>query len=186
MAFWAGLPELDKWVSQEIDGYETSAGIPSYRGPSDAMVLAHLVGPFGAQTRNYPLPPLAFEEKIAQGHLFKLVFLESVAELERIATVTEQGWEEWWPAGAVAIANTLIQSGRVGIRSGYLIAKAHKVIPPQAVVGVLDAVRTRIMNLAVGLEKLVPENGTHFDQDLRLHADQIFSRRYMAGRPISP
>ncbi len=181
LAFRTGIPELETWVDLELAGYDTSKNLPPYRGPFTAVVLAHLSGPFGSGFRNAQLPARAFGDGAEDGALFNLVFLQSLAELESMNSSTQKGWEERWSADTVQLANQLIQAGRIALDRNYVILQAHKVIPPQSVVGVLDAVRSRVLNLALEFEKLVPQDPTSLRPADRTTASQIVQMQIFGG-----
>lgn len=177
----ARIPELETWVDQELTGYETARNLPPYRGPFSAVVLAQLSGPVGSGFQNAPLPARAFGEKAEDGALFNLVFLQALAELESMVRSTEKGWEEWWSADTVQLANRLIQAGEIRLDPKWVILQVHKVIPPQAVVGVLDAVRTRVLNLALDLEKFVPQGRASLESSDRAEAAKIVHMQIFGG-----
>ena len=182
LAVRANISELENWVDHEINGWPTSKDIPEYRGPFDAIVLAHISGPMGAGYENYPLPPEAFGAKAAEGALFKLVFRQSMTELESLIAGGEQMWQERWPADTVLLANQLIQAGGFPkINRTFVINQAYKVIPIPAIVGVVDAVRSRVMKLALDLEKLSPADPTPLNQQEHRQAVQIINTRIYGG-----
>ncbi len=149
---------LEGWVEHELTGYPADADLPAYRGPFQVEVLGHFSGPFGSALKNAALPRLSFPEDFREGGLFNQVFTEPIAELEQLADANAP-LESRWPADAVAYTNTLIQVGDVQLYDGMGLQQAWKVISPSHLSGMTDAVRTRILDLALSIEKVVPDFG---------------------------
>jgi hypothetical protein len=85
-------------------------------------------------------------------------FAEPIAELERLALGTEV-LEAGWPADAVALANGMIDSGILTLYKGLYLQQAWRLISPHTIGGIVDIVRTRILDLALSLEQLAPDTG---------------------------
>jgi hypothetical protein len=84
-----GVKEIGVWAERELSGYDNIKELPAYRGPFEAEVVGHGVDRAGNQYREYSIPSLAFEEKYRDSQLFKLYFMNGVAELESIAAAKE-------------------------------------------------------------------------------------------------
>lgn len=148
---------LGEWVGHELDGYPDVSELPSYRGPFPTPVLGHFMGTFGSEMRNIPIPPSTLPEEIREGPLFAVRIPNSVAQIEEIASKPDAQFA--WPADAVRYYNAGLASGRIDrvLSEDMLLAQAFRSMPRQIFVGVLDAVRTRGLDLALELERVAPQ-----------------------------
>jgi hypothetical protein len=64
-----------------------------------------------------------------------------------------------WPANAVAYTNFLVEQGQVSLYESMGLQQAWRVISPSEIKAVIDAVRSRILDLALGVEQAFPEAG---------------------------
>lgn len=154
-----GTSELDEWVNSELGGYTDVADLPPYRGPFGAEVVGHFVGPFSSEVQ-LPIPSrvlLPHLPEYAQ-EIFKVRFQQPIAELEELADLKKQ-LQSPWPADLVALINGKISTGALTLIEMHNLATAHRVISAQQLRGVVDAVKTRVLGLALDLEKLNPEAG---------------------------
>lgn len=136
-------------------GYDNIKDMPAYRGPFEADVVGNGMDRAGNQYHEYPIPSLAFEEKYRDSQLFKLYFMQSVAELEPIAAAKETARAPW-RTDIVAGLPILIQQGLVKLNPSINWIEIWKPIPYPIVVRVLDAIRTRLLDLSMQLGEEVP------------------------------
>lgn len=153
----ADVPALDEWVDHELDGYPSVAELPAYRGPFEAEVLATLGGPFGSGFKNAPVPSVAFPEEYRDA-LFQIRFHQPIAELEGLIEGENQ-LESPWPANDVAFVNNLIDQGHVQLEGHLVVQQARRVVTRPQIAAIVDAVRNRILDLALTMEKSYPEAG---------------------------
>src|SRR5579862_3554871 len=90
-----GVKEIGAWAERELSGYDNAEELPPYRGPFDAIVLGNAMGAYGKQLRNFPIPPMAVSNEYRDGSLFKLYFLQGVAELESLAAAKQTLRAPW-------------------------------------------------------------------------------------------
>jgi hypothetical protein len=153
----ARIPELEAWVQKELDGYEDSTELPSYRGPFPAHVLGYFSGMFGSHASNVPIAPSAFPAEYREGRLFEVRFFDGVAELETLAAATSE-LQIPWPADALILVQHLVGKGQINL-NGNVLQEAHQVISRSSVVGILRTVRDRVLALALRLEQENPHLG---------------------------
>jgi hypothetical protein len=151
--------ELAEWVEHELSGYPLDAKLPEYRGPFRADVLGTFGGPFGTGIKNAPIPPIAFPEEYREGSLFNIEFRERIAELEKLSEPGKEPLVAYWPADAILLVNSLIQQGRVASYPQMWLQQAWQTFSPANLAGIVDMVRTRILDLALSLEEVAPEAG---------------------------
>jgi hypothetical protein len=154
----AGLPSLDEWVQHELNGYPEGVDLPPYRGPFDVAVLGHLSGAFGREVKNAPLPPLAFPESLRDGFLWRIALPQGVAQLENWAA-RGNAIEFGWPPDMIVYTEYLQRQGECTIDPSFTLIQARQVLDHGTVVGVLRAVRDRVLTLALRLEADNPALG---------------------------
>ncbi|MCW4355224.1 hypothetical protein ONR57_18120 [Hoyosella sp. YIM 151337] len=150
---------LGAWVKMELDGYGPDDELPSYRGPFQSPVFGKFVGPFGLEVTQ-GIPEFSVPERFRGiDGLFGVELRQSV---EQVATLVPEGdsLRLAWPSEAVAVLNTLHQKGEwVHFPEGLGLFSAWKVVPKFCVTGILDAVRTKVLDLALELERVAPKAG---------------------------
>jgi hypothetical protein len=143
------------WVDKELRGYPGDGEVPDYRGPYPAHVLSEWSG-LGSIARNVPLARNSVPHGMRDIGAFEVTFYEPVAELEQHAQSTGVIAYQW-PSSAIAILNRQMQSGSwPDINPGYGLVAAYRTISSARAKSVLDNVRTRVVELALELEKVVP------------------------------
>ncbi len=152
-----GLLALGDWVSHELAGYPPDAVLPEYRGPFDAVVLGIFSGPFGSGLKNALIPSANFPE-FMRDQLFTLSYPHPVVELEQFARAGDD-LRVVWDANEVAITNTLIRQGEITLYPGMGLMEAWRVLTQAQLAGVIDGVRSRVLKLALEMERIAPEAG---------------------------
>lgn len=156
----AEVPALDSWVEHELDGYPADAELPEYRGPFAVEVLGNFSGYFGAALRNAPIPSIAFAKEYRGGQLFNIAFVQPIAQLEELARPQgDEGLQAAWPANSVAMVNMMMKRGELLLYEDMGLQQAWQVISRGQLVSIVDAVRNRILDLALTIEKTHPETG---------------------------
>ena len=155
----AGVDQLDEWVAHELNGYPDGATLPGYRGPFGAEVRGDYSGPFNSGIRGGLVPRVGFPEDMRDSWLFQISFKEPIAELEELSRTDEDALKAVWPADVVAYTNALLVQGKARLYEGLGLQSAWRVIPRTMVVGIVDAVRNRVLDLALTLERSNPEAG---------------------------
>lgn len=150
---------LAGWVDQELNGYRSSNDVPTYRGPFPLAPLGHFVGPFQSEIRNVQLPPSTFPATLRDGQLFNVIFDEPVAQIETWAK--EDFTSLSWPADAPRMYNHLISTGEVSpvVRTDMVLADVRCPVAGTTFIGILNAVRNKILDLALELERVAPMAG---------------------------
>lgn len=179
------IGQLDEWVEHELMGYPAGAQLPEYRGPFPAEVKGDFGGPFGSGIKNGPVPAVGFPKEQRDSALFKIEFRQSIAQLEEFSS-SEDMLREEWPADAVAWTNSLLQEGKASLYPQMGLQQAWKPISPAHIRGIVDIVRTRILDLALSLEKMNPEAGQDDSQRIdTAQAQTIVTHIYGAGSNIA-
>jgi hypothetical protein len=147
-----GSDELAEWVRCELNGFPDGAELPDYR-----FVLAHYLGlfcgPFGAETRNVPLPiPAEYQDRLTRLGLY-----ESVSSLESIVA-TGQDTVNFIPRASLEFFRqyTIHVNGQIlnNVYGAYSTAQISQT---------LTSVRTRLLDFLLALRKKHPEVKTNDD-----------------------
>jgi len=150
-----GVKEIGEWAARELSGYDSIDELPPYRGPFEAIVLGSAMGTYGRELRNFPIPEMALSEEYRDGHLFKQYFMQGVAELESLAAAKET-LRAPWSTDMVMGFPILTEGGTVKIDPTMTFVEIWKQVPYPLIVGVLDAVRTRLLDLSMQLGEEEP------------------------------
>lgn len=143
-----GAPDVVRWVQQELQGYPDDATLPSYRAMTTG-VTGLFTGPMRSRM-NHQLPPHTdftsdFEIKLRQ----PLTTLQSFADAEKDAEVH-------WPAWRVRDYEET-ETFRIEFHGLF---DAWNVITRQSLLGLVDTVRSKAMEFALGLQQDFPDAGT--------------------------
>lgn len=152
------------WVEQELNGYPAETPLPSYRVFRDMQSYGDFAGPFGSALRNAPLPLLCLPEEMRED-------FETKEVRDRIAACSE--WTKgsgnliapWPPDGVALLAQKFYENMN--------LLSARMVIPRAHIVGLLDAVRNRILSFVLELEKLNPDAGEALPGEQPIRLEQV-------------
>jgi len=145
--------EFALWVSRELDGYKSASDVPEYRRIKTYSV-GHFAGTFGSGIRNGGIPTSCLPEELHDIAATQ-VFSESVSALQSLLSKNKSGsMHGKWPPDVVAYAQQNCE-----IFEGMTLVDAWRVIPPSFIAGILDTVRTRILDFALAIELQDPNAG---------------------------
>lgn len=145
------------WVDRELTGYSDGDEVPGYRGPFQVRPLGNHVGPWNQQMTNMQVKRSSFDEQVQDSPLFHVVLYDSVAELQACADSKSMRFA--WPPEAVAVYNYLIRAGKTSIGKEFVCYDVTYTVNKSVYIGVLDQVRTAVLDLALELETVVPQAG---------------------------
>lgn len=143
--------ELATWTSHELNGYPDNVDVPDYRCLSPGPSLGHFVGSFGRQLRNAPLPttslPKRFQELVGERK-----FRQPVGTLVGMLEAKE-GTLMWkWPAELVTYMSHRYYED-------FALVDAFQIITPAGIKGILDTIRTRILEFTLAIQTDDPDAG---------------------------
>lgn len=151
LAVRLGSSELKTWVDSELNGYTKQDEIPEYRIMSIGC-LGHFSGGFGSAIKNAEIPSRCIPKDFRAG-LFTSYLAQPISSIESLINDSEDGTvQQPWPADVTALFGT-------NIYQGYNCMAAWKVIPVNALVGILDMIRSRVLNFVLEIESEDPEAG---------------------------
>ncbi|WP_372876729.1 AbiTii domain-containing protein [Spongiibacter marinus] len=143
-----GSDVLEEWVKHESEGYPKNATVPSYRVVG-VSYKGTFFGPFNAQISNAPIPPYIIQ-KYAGEKWVKIDVRESIAAVDSMVRKTADG-------GAFGIdASNLILLLQGKIYEDYSCASIDASVSPTAFGEIIQAVRSRVLELTLELERTIP------------------------------
>ena len=140
---------LEDWVKYETEGYPKNIQIPSYRYVS---ITYHgtFSGPFGSGIRNAPIPS-QLVQKFAGENWINYEVRDSIAVVDDLLKSHKDNNSEL----GVDVSNLiLILQGK--IYSGYACNDIQARISPSSFVNIQYAVKSKILELTLELEKKIP------------------------------
>lgn len=142
--------ELKTWTENELTGYKNNQDLPDYR-----ILQVNSKGNFYSSmtaAKHLPIPlhivPEEFREQYS--HAYISIPIASLENL--VATPGDGAAKEPWNPTAVAVMSQ-------SIYQNMNCLQAWKEIPINALNGILDIVRTRVLNFALEIESENPEAG---------------------------
>jgi hypothetical protein len=142
------------WVTQELNGYQPDDTVPAYR-KIKVQSIGHFSGPFGSGIQNAPIPQALLPEEFRH-FANQQIFVEPVGTLAAHVSkdTSSSVLQGKWPADLIAYLQRLRP-----IYEDMVLADAWRMIPAAAVKGILDTIRTRILDFALALEEREPTAG---------------------------
>lgn len=159
LAYRLGNDEFKNWVDSELNGYEAREQVPSYR-VLNVTSQGHFSGLFGRELRNAEIPLYCLPSQL-QESLSKAIFLNPIATLENLSTKGEAVLSQAWDCAILG------KYGSDMYRDMHCI-QAWKVISVPSVIGIIDVVKTKILNFVLEIEVINPNAG-----DVALNSNPI-------------
>jgi hypothetical protein len=146
-----GNQDFKKWVDSELNGYGENESLPSYRS-FRVESQGHFSGFMGSGLNSAPIPLSCLPERF-RDMLFTHHSREPVSALADLVSKKESNsFRVPWPADLTAFVGQEIYENMNCL-------SAWQVIPRGGVVGILDTVRTRILNFVLEIESEAPDAG---------------------------
>jgi len=147
-----GSKEFGDWVDRELNGYKEQSELPDYRVMLVVESLGNFSGPGGSSMSNASIPSGTIPEKY-HDFVETEYLMFGIGMYQDLLRNSDDGtFRSPWPSNLVAIVGRNIYR--------YMnCMSAWKVIPRGILVGILEAVRNRILNFALDIEKENPEAG---------------------------
>lgn len=144
-----GSQPLAEWVRHESEGYPRDAELPDYRF-IPVSYTANFSGPFGSGINNAPISPYLVK-KFAGEHWVRYGMRESIAAVDDLLANAEDGGH----LGIDAADLILMLQGKV--YADYACNSVTGRIPRSSLASIRHAVRSRVLELTLELEKSVPD-----------------------------
>ena len=150
------------WVNYELNGYPDQDSLPTYR-ILKVDSKGNFVGPLQAQATNIPIPLASIPEKYHK-HITHSFVIQTVAELEHLAN-QENTREPWDTTLTALVGKSIVQ---------YMTCiQAWKEIPTNSIIGILDIIRTKILDFALEIEQEAPDAGEALTGTLPVPQDKV-------------
>lgn len=151
LAVRLGNEEFKKWVDRELNGYENVEGLPEYRILYTES-KGNFSGAFGRSLRNAPIPPSCLPKEL-NDQVTKSFLMGAISVYSSlIDREKRENAYEHWPADMLAYFGQQIYQEMNCL-------SAWKVIPYNALVALVDTIKTRILNFALEIEGEAPDAG---------------------------
>ncbi len=147
-----GSQPLAEWVRHESEGYQLGAELPDYRF-IPVSYKANFSGPFGSGIKNAPISPYLVK-KFAGDHWVRYEMRESIAAVDDLLANAEDGGS----LGINAADLILLLQGKV--YPDYACNSVTGSIARSSLASIRHAVRSRVLELTLELEKSVPDAAT--------------------------
>lgn len=144
-----GSVELEEWVRHESEGYPPDGPVPAYRVLS-VSYTGNWSGPFGSGIRNAPIPDYLIE-KLANKSWTHYEMRSSISVVDDLLT-RDDGEGGTYEIDAANLI--LLLQGKVYEKYACNSVTGH--VPKAAIRSIQYAVRSRILELTIALEKAVP------------------------------
>ncbi|WP_407579552.1 AbiTii domain-containing protein [Citrobacter koseri] len=146
-----GNKEFKTWVEYELSGYPDDKDLPDYR-IFHVNSKGNFAGAFGRMIKNADIMMHVIPKEYRK-HLEYHRDIAPVAELESLVKGSDGPFAQVPWSSSVAV-----HLGR-GMYSGMECLQAWKVIPITKIEGMLDTIRTKILNFALEIESENPDVG---------------------------
>lgn len=146
-----GSQEFKDWIEHELNGFSDKDNFPKYRIMS-VHCKGNFSGGFGSSMNNAEIPRRCIPEEFREG-LFTSYFSQPVSAIESLINDSDGGTaQEPWPT------DVTVHFGE-NIYQGMNCLEAWKVIPVNALVGMLDVIRNKVLNFVLEIESEDPQAG---------------------------
>jgi hypothetical protein len=151
LAYRLGNDDFKSWVDFELNGYGSTDSLPNYRTVYVGS-KGYFVGSFGRSLSNADIPTHGLPDWL-QESCSKADFNNPIATLESYTFNDKNGQltQSWSPAILAKFGSNMY--------SDLNCIQAWKVIPVASVIGIIDTVKTKILNFVLEIEVINPEAG---------------------------
>ncbi|OOE32468.1 hypothetical protein BZG04_15205 [Salinivibrio kushneri] len=151
LAVRLGSEEFKSWVENELNGYFDRDEIPEYRIMSVGC-KGHFSGGFGSGMHNAEIPSRCIPKDFREG-LYTSYLAQPISSIESLIEDSDGGTvQEPWPSDVTAHFG-------MNMYQGMNCLQAWKVVPVNALVGILDMIRNKVLNFVLEIESEDPEAG---------------------------
>jgi AbiTii-like protein len=146
---------LKAWANKELNGYDPDDEIPSYR-VLRTVAKGNFSGRFGRQMRNWQIPAMLLEDR-HRDWATTSPLIHPISAYEDLSKAEGGCVQSPWDPNLVLYYQQKISN------QGYSLISAWQDIPTSGIVGMLDTVRNRVLNMALEIQTEVGDK----DEDLK-------------------
>jgi hypothetical protein len=132
------------WLNRELDGYEDSAELPTYRN-FNAVSYGYFVGMMGREINNQPLA-LHILDKADRQRMENCPLVQPASSYEGIPDKKNDAQLPWNPS------LTTKYQGKFFKDSDFVLNRAWQLIPGSVIVSLLETVRNRVLRFALDMK----------------------------------
>ncbi|WP_218080462.1 AbiTii domain-containing protein [Anthocerotibacter panamensis] len=165
LAVRLGNSDFRNWVDRELNGYDDRDALPDYRKLRVESV-GHFSGAFNSGLRNAPIPPVCLPAELRESIGYSYLMQPISAYTSLVDKQERSNAQENWPADLVALV------GR-DIYQHMNCMAAWKIIPYNALVALIDTIKTRVLNFSLEIEAQAPHAGEATLHELPLPQDKV-------------
>ena len=175
--------DLRDWALQELNGYDNNDDVPEYRRVQ-ATPEGSFAGPFGTGYKNVGVPVIGLPEQLRE-RAMNAVFAQGVAGLEALTADSKGGPARFsWPGDWITLINA--KSSWAG---GMTLYAAWQDVDKASIAEMLDAIRNRVLEFCICLEREMPEllsddDDQQLPTDVEAVAGQVFNQVIVFGSHI--
>lgn len=145
---------LKVWANEELNGYPSERDLPEYR-VLPAGAVGTFIGPGWAQVQ-YPIPSGVLKEEHRMWA--ETVYIsQSITSLEHLLESAGDTASFPWD-------NNLVLHYQRELLNGWTLTSARQEVPKSIIAGILDTVRTRILNMALEIQSEIGKMDSDLDQ----------------------
>lgn len=146
-----GSSEFKSWIEYELNGYSGKGSLPEYRIMS-VPCRGYFSGGYGSSMNNAEIPSRCIPEDYREA-LFTTYFPQPISSIESLINDSDGGTvQEPWPADVTAHFG-------LEMYEGMNCLKAWKVVPVNALVGMVDVIRNKVLSFVLEIESEDPQAG---------------------------
>ncbi len=163
---------LEDWVKYELNGYPKDVDVPDYRS-LQLTFKGHFSGPMGAHIKNAPIAPHVIKQIVGDDSFSRFLARQPITTIADTEKARNSG------VLYVNFDNLALFVGR-RVYSGYSAVQVWGEVPSMSVIGIIEAVKSRVLELTLALEKKYPNAGEvggmdERDQKVRNAIQAIFN-----------
>lgn len=140
--------ELAEWARAELNGYDDKGPHPDYRVIATPISKGTFLGAFGRQGANLPVPLFALPDEVQKMVRFTQ-FPQPISALVELAKNDGHLRRDWPPELVTLYGHTFYEDSNA--------INIQVIIPPGTFTGIIDTVRSRVLEFVLTLEEKFPE-----------------------------
>ena len=142
--------ELANWASDELNGYANQETVPAYRRFKATNPIGDFVGSHGHQLRNAPIPLRNIPKKVRKT-VSELSIMQPIAEVEAFSH-QKGNLQHQWTGDVIGYVQH-----HAPIYENLTLMHAHSYIPSAFFKGIVDTVRTRLLDYVLAIQAENPK-----------------------------
>ncbi len=140
--------EFSTWINSELNGYSDITLVPEYRQIKFSSPIGDFSGPFGSGIKNAPIPVSAIPKKI-RDLVTSTKMPQPIAEIEELSK-SKGSLTHTWTGDMIAFMQ------EVQIYQHMSLVHAHNSVSPAMLKGIVDTVRTRLLDYVLAIQTESP------------------------------